>query len=129
MKLAQLYRKYLRGCDLTQAITVEIAGMKLVTVQPHPSAPPQEKWCLFVTGLPEDLPNSILVGPKAVEQLVSIFGNIETKEMQEQKVVVFPLKIKIGNVEKVGIRFRKFEAKPQKPAAPKPPQDMEEPPF
>ena len=129
MKLAQLYRKYLRGCDLTQAIVVEIAGMKLVTVQPYPTAPPQEKWCLFVTGLPEDLPNSILVGPKAVEQLVSIFGNIETKEMQGQKVVVFPLQIKIGNAQKVGIRFRKLEAKLQKPAPAQPTQDMEEPPF
>lgn len=135
MKLSQLYQKYLRGSDLAGLVTVEILDLRLVTVQPHPQEPQVEKWCLFVTGLDPDLPNGILMGPKMVDSLLRVIGNLDVNELKGKRVALKPVQVKVAGKDLVAIRFAKPSPSPdQRPPAEKtqqqpPPQPPEDFPF
>jgi len=105
-KLGTLYRQYLRGSDLTGPCLVTIAGLTQVTVQPHPRSEPVEKWCLWVTGLPEDTPNGILFGPKGEEVLTKIFGEVDIKDLKGAQIIIYPLKVHVAGYDKMAVRFR-----------------------
>ena len=132
MKLGMLYRKYLRGEDIKgKTPVVEIAAFKLVQVQPHPTAPKQDKWCLYVKGLPADLPPAILVGPKGEARLVELFGQVELDELKGKRLELFTYEIKIGGDRKQAIGFRLPKngkaASVAPPAAPNPAAEAEPP--
>ncbi len=114
MKLGMLYRKYLRGDDLAQthSYTVEIVAIKTVQVQPHPTAPKQDKWCLTVKGLPEDLPNAVLVGPRAGDELLAIFGNVDIKDLPGKRLNLYKKFYSIAGAQKAAVGFRAPAAQP-----------------
>lgn len=137
-KLGLLYRKYLRGSDLTAPVTVDILGFRQVQVQPHPSAPAVAKWCLFVQPFDDNLPNAVLIGPKAEDDLLKIFGSVDLDTLKGKKVTLRPEKYNIAGNSRSGIRFSPpaAPAKPNasrlvapEPAPPLPPQPPEEYPF
>jgi hypothetical protein len=106
--LGNLYRKYLRGVELgTQSFVVEIVAITQVTVTPHPQAQPIEKWCMWVKGLPVDLPNGILFGPKAEEQLVLIFGKVDINTLRGKTLEIYPQPLSVAGNRRVAIHFRK----------------------
>ena len=108
-----LYRRYLRGDDLDgQVFTVKIKSLELVEVQPHPAAPRQEKWCLQVAGLPEEYPTGILFGPRNEGKLVDIFGNVDTAELINKPLEIYPYEVKIGGQKRRAIGFRGASAQP-----------------
>ena len=133
MKLSLVYRKYLRGSDLAKPLIVEIMLIKTVQVQPHPTAPKQDKQCLYVKGQPADLPNAILMGPRAVDQLVEAVGDLDTEQLPGRKVEIYPVPIRINGVTKsaIGIRKPAVGAPPSvgrtiqpQPQLPRPEQDL-----
>jgi len=108
-KLGTLYRKYLRGSDLTKPALVKILTCAQVQVLPNPAADPTVKWCLFVEGVrdfPDGVPNGILFGPKSEERLAEIFGKVDISELAGKQVVIYPEQIKVGRDQKMAIRFR-----------------------
>lgn len=110
MRLGLLYRKYLHGSDLDgQVTTVKIKDICTVLVQPHPTIEPREKWCMIIEGLPEELPDKILFGPKGETDLVKIFGSVDIASLKGRHVVLFPYKVRVSNQDKVSIGFRKAE--------------------
>jgi hypothetical protein len=137
-KLGFMYRKYLRGSDLTKPVTVEILSFGVVQVQPHPTAPAQAKWCMFVRPFDKFLPNAILIGPKMEEDLVSLFGNVELETLKGKQLTIYPSAYNIGGIKRVGIRIRKASllgstegqaqpAAPKEAVPPEPPEPPDEP--
>ena len=133
MKLSRLYQKYIYGSDLaSREHIVTIASIDQVEVQPRPTEPPQKKWCLVVKGLsdPELDGLGILMGPKLVESLIQILGNIDHESVKGKQIVVYPREMTVAGQKRVAIRFKaaskrdngKQPAPPQK-AAPPPPDD------
>ena len=128
-KLGTLYRKYLRGSDLNgQVFSVKILDVFKVFVSPPPAYNPVEKWCLKVQGLPPELPDTVLFGPKGEETLIMIFGQVDTNQLKGKMIVITPKSVKIAGQNKVAIVFRKHNSngKPQQPSAPDPPPPEEE---
>ena len=118
--LGTLYRKYLRGSELKGPATVEIVAVSHVTVRPHPQAEPIEKWCLWVKGLPQDTPNGILIGPKAEEQLVGIFGPVDVNQLRGKPVIIAPKEIRVAGQRRTTVAFSAAPANGQvrRPAPP-----------
>jgi len=106
-KLGTLYRQYLRGTDLSGPLEIEIIALTQVTVTPHPKAEPLIKWCMWIKGLPEDMPNGILFGPKSEEVLFSLFGDVDVDDLSGQHLTIYPQPIRVAGYDKVAIRFRK----------------------
>jgi hypothetical protein len=107
------YRSYLRGADLAgKACQVEILTCKQVTVRPNPQSPEVVKWCLWVKGLPADLPNGILLGTTGAQQLREILGDVDSEQLTGKRVEIFPITLKVAGSQKVAIRFRKAGGQP-----------------
>ena len=117
MNLNTIYRKHLRGSDLDKPVTVEIVAFHMLTFHPRPTEA-QEKLCMFVKGLPKDMPTGVIVGPELCKSLVKLFGQAETDKLIGRKIVLFAQDVKVGNVQKKAIRFRL----PKNGDIPQPPQ-------
>ena len=125
-KLGTLYRKYVRGSDLQgQVIAVSIQDVFKVEVTPPPHFNPVEKWCFKVQGLPTELPDQILFGPKGEADLVQIFGNVEIEALKGKKIDIAPKQIKIAGKPQVAIVFRKSNGKPSIDPPPQPENEQE----
>jgi hypothetical protein len=108
-KLGFLYRRYLRGSDFKSAgaaVQVEIITVRQVEVLPHPKADPVVKWCMFVKGLPEHLPNGILLNHAAEKQLEQIFGQVDIEKLAGQKIGVYAYPVRVSGKELASIGFR-----------------------
>jgi len=91
VRLGNLYRRYLHGEDLDQEpLKVTITNLTKETVTPHPSQPSYEKWCLWVSGLPQGMPNGILFGPQGDKDLVAIFGRVDINTLKGKVLVIYP---------------------------------------
>lgn len=105
-QLGSLYRRYLHGSDLMgQVFTVTIQSITKEKVMPHPSLPAEEKWCLTVTGLPNNLPNKILFGANGEADLVSVFGEVAISEIIGKQVIIHPKAINFAGQQRISIRF------------------------
>jgi len=117
-KLGTLYRKYLRGSDLGgEVFPVKILNVFKVFVSPPPAYNPVEKWCLKVQGLPLELPDTVLFGPRGEQTLVKIFGQVDTNQLKDKMIVITPKSVKIAGQDKVAIVFRKHNSNGKPPAS------------
>lgn len=106
-RLGNLYRRYLHGEDLDQrSFQVTITNLTKETVTPHPSQPSYEKWCLWVSGLPQGMPNGILFGPQGDKDLVAIFGRVDINALNGKMLVIYPQPMNVAGQSRVSIRFR-----------------------
>ncbi len=106
-KLGMLYRRYLHGSDLAQqSFKVTILDITKETVMPHPSMAPVGKWCLWVDGLPEGLPNGILFGATGERDLIAIFGPICIDQLKGKSITIYPKSMSVAGQTKIAIRFR-----------------------
>ena len=105
--LGLLYRRYLHGEDLPQEpLKVTIREITREKVMPHPTLPIEEKWCLWVGGLPQGLPNGILFGAKGEHDLLSVFGKVSVSELKGKSLLIHPQLLNIGGKPRYTIRFR-----------------------
>jgi hypothetical protein len=105
--LGSLYTKYLHGEELgTQPKTVTIQKITQEKVTPHPSLPTYQKWCLWVSGLPQGMPTGILFGAKGEKELVSIFGKADLASLIGKPVTIFTQPVNVGGQTKLAIHFR-----------------------
>ena len=105
--LGMLYRRYLHGEDLPQQpIKVTIQAITREKVMPHPTLPIEEKWCLWVGGLPQGLPNGILFGAKGEHDLLSVFGKVNVSELKGKSLLIHPQLLNIAGKPRYTIRFR-----------------------
>jgi hypothetical protein len=107
IRLGSLFRKYLHGEDLIRPIQVSIEKLSQETVMPHPAKPPIQKWCLWVDGLPQGLPNGILFGPQGDRELTAIFGKVDIESLKGKKLEIFPQTITVAGQPRLAIRFRR----------------------
>ena len=107
IRLGSLFRKYLHGEDLIRPVQVSIEKLTQETVVPHPAKPPIQKWCLWVEGLPQGLPNGILFGPQGDRELTSIFGRVDIESLKGKKLEIYPQTISVGGQPRLEIRFRR----------------------
>ena len=134
-QLGNLYRRFVRGTDIKEPVTVQIQDVREVEVQPHPSIPPRKKWCLIVAGLSEDLPNGILFGPENEGRLFDIFGPVDIQALRDKHLRLVPKRVKVGRNWKMSITFEaapagsqaKTAPAPQAPPPPPPPPAPPEP--
>lgn len=106
-KLGMLYRRFLHGSDLAQqTFKVTIQDITKETVMPHPSLPTEEKWCLWVTGLPEGMPSGILFGAIGERDLMAVFGPMGIDQLKGKSIAIFPKPMNVGGQTKIAIRFR-----------------------
>ena len=75
-------------------------------VCPHPSQPVIEKWCLWVYGLPEGMPNGILFGSRGEEDLIAIFGKVTLADLQGKLITIYAKPMNVAGQTKLSIRFR-----------------------
>ncbi len=109
-QLGTLYRRFLHGSDLgDQAVKVEILNITKEKVMPHPALPLTEKWCLWVSGLPQGMPNGILFGTRGEEDLIAIFGKVSLEVLKGKAVLVYPKPTNVGGQQKASIHFRRAE--------------------
>ena len=126
-KLGTLYRQYVRGADLQgQIIAVSIQDVFKVEVKPPPHFNPVEKWCFKVQGLPSELPDQVLFGPKGEADLVQIFGNVEIEALKGKNIDIVPKQIKIAGKPHIAIVFRKSNGQPPQSPPPQPENELEE---
>jgi hypothetical protein len=105
--LGTLYRRYLHGEDLPQQpIKVTIQAITREKVMPHPTLPVEEKWCLWVGGLPQGLPNGILFGAKGEHDLLTVFGKVTVSELKGKSLLIHPQLLNIAGKPRYTIRFR-----------------------
>jgi hypothetical protein len=105
--LGMLYRRYLHGEDLPQEpLKVTIQEITREKVMPHPTLPIEEKWCLWVGGLPKGLPNGILFGAKGEHDLLSVFGKVTVSELKGKSLLIHPQLLNIAGKPRYTIRFR-----------------------
>ncbi len=105
--LGMLYRRYLHGEDLPQQpLKVTIQEITREKVMPHPTLPIEEKWCLWVGGLPQGLPNGILFGAKGEHDLLSVFGKVTVTELKGKSLLIHPQLLNIAGKPRYTIRFR-----------------------
>jgi hypothetical protein len=107
VRLGSLFRKYLHGEDLIRPVQVSIEKLSQETVIPHPAKPPIQKWCLWVDGLPQGLPNGILFGPQGDRELTSIFGKVDIESLRGKKLEIYPQTITVAGQPRLAIRFRR----------------------
>lgn len=107
VRLGSLFRKYLHGEDLIRPIQVSIEKLTQETVMPHPAKPPIHKWCLWVDGLPQGLPNGILFGPQGDRELTAIFGKVDIESLKGKKLEIYPHTITVAGQPRLAIRFRR----------------------
>ena len=126
-KLGTLYRKYVRGSDLQGEIyAVKILDTYKVEVTPPPHFNPVEKWCFKVQGLPAELPDQILFGPKGEADLVQIFGRVEIADLKGKNIDLAPKTIKIAGKPQIAIVFRKSNGQPPQSPPPQPENELED---
>jgi len=105
--LGMLYRRYLHGEDLPQEpLKVTIQEITREKVMPHPTLPIEEKWCLWVGGLPQGVPNGILFGAKGEHDLLSVFGKVTVTELKGKSLLIHPQLLNIAGKPRYTIRFR-----------------------
>jgi hypothetical protein len=105
--LGSLYRHYLHGEDLPpQPLKVTIQAITREKVMPHPTLPVEEKWCLWVGGLPQGLPNGILFGAKGEHDLLTVFGKVTVSELKGKSLLIHPQLLNIAGKPRYTIRFR-----------------------
>jgi hypothetical protein len=105
--LGLLYRRYLHGEDLPQQpIKVTIQAITREKVMPHSTLPIEEKWCLWVGGLPQGLPNGILFGSKGEHDLLTVFGKVSVSELKGKSLLIHPQLLNIAGKSRYTIRFR-----------------------
>ena len=105
--LGMLYRRYLHGEDLPQEpLKVTIQEITREKVMHHPTLPIEEKWCLWVGGLPQGLPNGILFGAKGEHDLLSVFGKVSVSELKGKSLLIHPQLLNIAGKPRYTIRFR-----------------------
>ena len=105
--LGMLYRRYLHGEDLPQEpLKVTIQEITREKVMPHPTLPIEEKWCLWVGGLPQGMPNGILFGAKGEHDLLSVFGKVKVSELKGKSLLIHPQLLNIAGKPRFTIRFR-----------------------
>jgi len=110
VQLGNLYRRYLHGSDLGQnALPVTIQNITKERVCPHPSQPVIEKWCLWVYGLPEGMPNGILFGARGEEDLIAIFGKVSLDALKGKPIIIYPKPLNVAGQSKVSIRFMRVQ--------------------
>jgi hypothetical protein len=108
--LGTLYRRYLHGEDLPQEpLRVTIQEITREKVMPHPTLPVEEKWCLWVGGLPQGLPNGILFGAKGEHDLLSVFGKVSVSELKGKSLLIHPQLLNIAGKPRYTIRFRELK--------------------
>jgi hypothetical protein len=107
VRLGSLFRKYLHGEDLIRPIQVHIEKLTRESVMPHPAKPPIQKWCLWVEGLPQGLPNGILFGPQGDRELTAIFGKVDIESLKGKKLEIYPQTITVAGQPRLAIRFRR----------------------
>ncbi len=106
-RLGMLYRRFLHGADLNQqGIKVTIQDITREKVMPHPSQPAEEKWCLWVSGLPEGMPNGVLFGAAGEHDLLNIFGPVSIITLKGKPIVIYPKRMNVAGQTKIAIRFR-----------------------
>lgn len=106
-RLGSLYRRYLHGEELDQKpIKVTITNITKETVTPHPSQPSYEKWCLWVSGLPQGIPCGILFGAEGERELVSIFGRVGIESLKGKTMMIYPQPMSVAGQSRIAIRFR-----------------------
>lgn len=106
-KLGMLYRRFLHGTDLgQQTLKVTILDITKETVMPHPSLPAEEKWCLWVDGLPEGMPNGILFGATGERDLMATFGPVSIDQLKGKSIAIYPKSMNVGGQTKIAIRFK-----------------------
>jgi hypothetical protein len=109
VQLGTLYRRYLHGSDLgQQALKVTIQDITKERVCPHPSQPVEDKWCLWVYGLPDGLPNGILFGSRGEDDLIAIFGKVSLEELKGKMIVIYAKPTSVGGQTKMSLRFRRM---------------------
>jgi len=108
IRLGSLFRKYLHGEDLIRPTQVSIEKLTQETVMPLPSKPPIQKWCLWVDGLPQGLPNGILFGPQGDRELTAIFGKVDIESLKGKKLEIYPQTITVAGQPRLAIRFRRI---------------------
>jgi hypothetical protein len=110
VRLGSLYRRYLHGEELDQkSCQVTITGLTKETVTPHPSQPSYQKWCLWVSGLPQGMPCGILFGPQGDKDLVAIFGRVDINSLKGKALVIYPQPMNVAGQSRVAIRFRRAQ--------------------
>jgi len=107
IRLGSLFRKYLHGEDLIRPVQVSIEKLTQESVMPHPAKPPIHKWCLWVDGLPQGLPNGILFGPQGDRELTAIFGKVDIESLKGKKLEIYPQTITVAGQPRLAIRFRR----------------------
>jgi hypothetical protein len=106
-QLGTLYQRYLHGTDLgCQSLEVTIQAVTKEKVTPLPGQPGYEKWCLWVTGLPENMPTGILFGARGERDLLAIYGRISLKSLIGKVLTIYPEMLIIAGEPRVSIRFR-----------------------
>jgi hypothetical protein len=103
-----LYRRYLHGSDLNgKPVKVLISDITREEVRPHPSLPLEAKWCLWVSGLPDGMPNGILFGATGEQDLIAIFGQVELQSLKGKPILLVPKAMNVGGQAKIAIRFER----------------------
>ena len=106
-RLGSLYSRYLHGADLDgKAFQVTVREITLEKVMPHPSQPVEEKWCVWVSGLPEGLPIGILFGARGEKDLLAIFGRVDIGAIKGKQMVIYPVSTSVAGQNTVSIRFK-----------------------
>ena len=106
-QLGSLYRRFLHGEDIAEKpLTVNILDISKEMVIPVSTQPAQPKWCLWVSGLPEGLPNGILFGAQGEKDLVNIFGKVDITSLKGKTLVIYSQPLTVAGQAKVAIRFR-----------------------
>lgn len=111
VRLGNLYRRrYLHGEDLDQKpVKVTITDLTKETVTPHPSQLSYQKWCLWVSGLPQGMPCGILFGPQGDKDLVAIFGRVDIASLKGKALIIYPQPMNVAGQSRIAIRFRRAQ--------------------
>lgn len=108
LRLGMLYRRYLHGSDLNgKPVPVVIKSITREEVKPHPSLPAEGKWCLWVNGLPEGMPDGVLFGATGEQDLIAIFGQVEIQNLKGKSILLVPRAMNVAGQEKIVIRFER----------------------
>lgn len=107
IRLGSLYSKYLHGEDLCgKSFEVKITRVTHEKVMPRPGQPASQKWCLWVTDLPDWMPKGIFFGSQGEKELVAIFGRVDLGSLVGKSLTVYPNPVTVGGEIRMAIRFR-----------------------
>ncbi|MCX6083285.1 MAG: SWIM zinc finger family protein [Chloroflexi bacterium] len=106
-RLGFLYRKYLHGDDIgPKPYRVTISNVTKEMVAYQQSHEPIERWCLWLTGLPQGLPTGVLFGPQGEKELLAIFGRANVENLKGKTLEIYP-QSNVSDKSKMIIHFRK----------------------